>query len=69
MVMALAVIPFRRWETWAWALLWLAPLVWLGEALLNSAAGGVLWPIVLIAAGVAGIGLLLPARIFIGDSS
>lgn len=64
-VMALAAVPLRRWEPWAWALLWVAPAVWLGEALLNLAAGGILWPVLLFAVGVGVLGLLLPARLFL----
>lgn len=69
MVMTLATIPFRRWETWAWTLLWLAPLIWLGEAILNIFAGGILWPILLFAVAVAVLGLLLPVRMFVRDST
>jgi hypothetical protein len=69
MVMALAMIPYRRWETWAWALLWLAPLIWLGEAILNISAGGILWPILFFAVAVAVLGLLLPVRMFVRNST
>lgn len=69
MVMTLAIIPFRRWEAWAWAVLWLAPLIWLGEAMLNISAGGILWPILLFAVGVAVLGLLLPVRMFVRNST
>lgn len=63
-VMTLAAIPFRRWERWAWGLIWVAPVVWLIEAVLNLQADGILWPILLVAVGVALLGLLLPYRMF-----
>lgn len=67
-VMALAWVPYRRWEPWAWALLWLVPAVMVGDTLMNRSAGGTLWPSQLALALVAAAGLLLPARRFLGRS-
>lgn len=68
LVVVLAAVPFRRGERWAWFALWVVPLVMLG-ANLNAARLGIALGPLPVFAGIALLGLLLPARAFFRSGS
>jgi len=62
LLMAVAAVPFRKGERWAWFAMWVAPLVILGQ-LLNS-RGGNGWQFDLGFVIVGTAGLIWPYRRF-----
>lgn len=61
---ALAAIPYRRGERWAWYVLWIGLIVVLGDAVMNYTAGGTVWPGLVLLSVLIVLGLLLPYRMF-----
>lgn len=60
-ILALVVIliSFRAWERWAWFALWLLPLLWLADLIINPNIRA------LMLAVIGAAGLLLPYRRFV----
>jgi hypothetical protein len=64
----ITLIPFRRRERWAWAVLWFYPLFWLAHLLGRLPPGkDHVHQVVFILLSLAG--LLVPARAFFGSES
>ncbi len=61
---AISYKPYRRYEKWAWYVIWYLPVVFFVGMLANYADGGQSWPLDLTFTIVALAGLLLPYRRF-----
>jgi hypothetical protein len=56
--LAMILIPFRRYERWAWYTLWMLPLLWLSQFVFSPDLAYVML------AALTMIGLFLPYRMF-----
>lgn len=66
LVVAVASVPFRRGERWAWFVLWIVP-VFMVALLIHELNGGfVEMPVLMLGMSLAG--LLLPYRVFFPNS-
>ena len=52
------LISFRAWERWAWFALWLLPLLWVADLVINPNIRA------LVIALIGALGLMLPYRRF-----
>jgi hypothetical protein len=57
--LVMIVVPYRRYERWAWYALWLLPLMWLSQFVLAPDL-----PYYLVLAIITTVGLILPYRRF-----
>ena len=69
LLMAIAAVPFRRGERWAWYACWIMPVLVIIQltnsfAIYDFASGGFLWQLDVAALLFALAGLLLPYRTF-----
>ncbi len=62
--MAVAAIPYRRGERWAWYAYWIVPAALLGYLANDLNAEGTLWPLLTLFVIISVLGLLLPYRKF-----
>lgn len=61
---AVAYVPYRKGEKWAWYIVWYLPIFLLLATVANYVDGGQLWALDLVLLIVALAGLLLPYRKF-----
>lgn len=62
--MAIARIPYRSRERWAWYVSWTAPPIYLFLVANNLVHGGSMWPLFAVFLIAYLLGLLLPYRVF-----
>lgn len=62
LVIAVAIVPFRRGERWAWFVLWVVPAFMVGLLIHEREGDFVQMPAILLAMSLAG--LVLPYRVF-----
>jgi hypothetical protein len=62
LALVMTLIPYRRYERWAWYTLWMLPLLWLSQFVFSPDLS------YLVLAALTTIGLLLPYRRFFSGS-
>ncbi len=62
--MAIAAVPYRRGEKWAWYTIWIVPIAALGYLANDVVSSGTLWWVFIVLFIVPVLGLLLPFRMF-----
>lgn len=64
LVIALAIVPYRKGKAWAWYALWVAPILLVTLGLRVALAGGTGWMLIAFQLVIALGALLLPYRTF-----